>query len=184
MLREPLLEGRVQLGVAHRGILLDVDLELDALRRIRVLLQLRQPRAQRRAAIEAVRDRRILAPRHVAEPAAAPLDAHCVRIVRIVRLAYELERVADAQILPQRGRLAVAEARQGRTLYEQAHALRVCRNSQKRQGETKDQTHCESTRSDPLRGRPGAARRSGSWPQDAARGTAAPPPATASAWLR
>jgi hypothetical protein len=62
-------------------------------------------------AIQAPGDRRVFAPRHVAQLVAAPVDAHRVRIVRIVALADQLERVALAQLRPDLRGLAVTEAR-------------------------------------------------------------------------
>ena len=53
--------------------------------------------AQRMATIEAPRGGRVFAPRQVAELAPAPANAHRVRVVRVVRLAAQFKRVADAQ---------------------------------------------------------------------------------------
>src|SRR5262245_53432462 len=55
-----------------RGILLDVNLEAQPPGRVRMLGERADPRPQRRAAVEAPRQRGVLAPRHVAELVAAP----------------------------------------------------------------------------------------------------------------
>ena len=80
-------------------------------------------RAQRRAAVQAPGECRVLAPRDVAELVAAPAHRHRVRIVRIVRLARELEPVTDAQLAPKIGGGVIAEAGQRRVLHQEANAL-------------------------------------------------------------
>jgi hypothetical protein len=80
-------------------------------------------RAQRRATIESPCQRRILAARHIAELAPLPVHRDRVRVVRIVRLARELEPVADAQLAPHAGCGVMAETGERRVLHEQAHAF-------------------------------------------------------------
>src|SRR5439155_17475761 len=79
---------------------LRVHLELDAPRRVRMLRQPADARAQRLAAIESPGERGVLAPRHVAELAAAPRQAHRIGVVRVVGLARERERITDAELAP------------------------------------------------------------------------------------
>src|SRR6267143_2200558 len=79
------------------SILLEVHLELDATRRIGMGREAADARAQRLAAVQAPCERRIFAPRHVAQLAAAPRDTHGAGIMRIVRLATQLEGVAHPQ---------------------------------------------------------------------------------------
>src|SRR3989449_3323606 len=64
------------------SILLEVNLELDATRRIGMGREAADARAQRLAAVQAPCERRIFAPRHVAQLAAAPRDAHGAGIMR------------------------------------------------------------------------------------------------------
>ena len=66
---------------------------------------------------------RVLAPRHVAEHAAAPQHLHRVRVVRVAGLARELERVADPQLAPHLGGGVVAKPGERRVLDQQANAL-------------------------------------------------------------
>src|SRR5687768_7874199 len=106
-----------------RRILLDVHVEADPARRVRMLGEGADASAQRRAAVQAPGECRVLAPRDVAELVAAPAHRHCVRIVRIVRLARELQPVTDAQLAPKIGGGVIAEAGQRRVLHQEANAL-------------------------------------------------------------
>src|SRR5262245_6017493 len=110
-------------GLDHGRILLDVDLEAQPARRVGMLGERADARAQRRAALEPPGERGVLAPRHVAEHAAAPQHPDRVRVVRVAGLARELERVADAQLAPHFGRGVVTKAGERRVLHQQAHAL-------------------------------------------------------------
>ncbi len=65
--------------------------------------------AQRRAAVEAPRERGIVAFGHIAELASAPAHRDGIGIVRIVALARELERIAHAQLVRYVGRGVVAQ---------------------------------------------------------------------------
>src|SRR5256886_9485589 len=103
-------------------ILLEVNLELDATRRIGMGREAADARAQRLAAVQAPCERRIFAPRHVAQLAAAPRDAHGAGIMRIVGLAAQLEGVAHPQLIPYFRGGVIPETRQRRALHQQAPA--------------------------------------------------------------
>jgi hypothetical protein len=78
----------------------------------RALIRRRHPLA----AVHGPGERGVLGARHVAELAAAPFDPHRVRVVRVRRLADEVERVADGELLPDRRRFVIPEARERRAL--------------------------------------------------------------------
>src|SRR5207247_1381946 len=107
------------------SILLEVNLELDATRRIGMGREAADARAQRLAAVQAPCERRIFAPRHVAQLAAVPRDAHGAGIMRIVGLATQLEGVAHPQLIPYFRGGVIPETRQRRALHQQAHARRA-----------------------------------------------------------
>ena len=105
--------------------LLDEYLERDALSRVSVRAEGADPGADRLAAVHRPGNRRVFAARHITEPAPAPFDPHCIRVVGIVGLANEFEPVADAQFGKQTRRFVVAKTRERRTLDEQPHLLRL-----------------------------------------------------------
>src|SRR5688572_13239492 len=107
---------------AMRAILLDVHLEAHAARRIGMLRERADARAQLHAALKAPRQRRVLAPRHIAEHASAPEHTHRVRVVRVLGLARELERIANAQRRPHFSGSVIAKAGQRRVLDQKADA--------------------------------------------------------------
>src|SRR5262245_14558949 len=122
-----------------------VPLALDPARRLGVLRQPADARAQALAAIEPPRRGGVLAPRQIAELVPAPRDAHRVRVVRVVRFAAQLERVAQAQLVPHVGRCVVPKAGERRALHENPHLLR---HSRLREGKHEcyspkaSRTHC------------------------------------------
>src|SRR5207237_10127972 len=101
---------------------LDIDLEFEAPRRVRMRPQAADARAQPLAAIEAPGEERVLAARHIAELVSAPGQAHRVRVVRVVALVLEPQRIADAELAPEFLRRVVAKAGERRALHDQAHA--------------------------------------------------------------
>src|SRR5512145_2643524 len=116
-------EVRGDAGLEHAAILLDVDVETHTARGIGMLHERADASAQWRAALERPGKRRVLAPRDVAERAAAPQHLHGVRVVRVVRLARELEAVADAQLAPHFGGGMIAKAGKRRALHDNANLL-------------------------------------------------------------
>src|SRR3954468_23497776 len=79
---------------------LDEHLDLDAPGRIRVRSKAADARLQRRAAVEAPRERGIVALGHIAELAATPGDGDCVGIVRVFGLRPGSEGVTHANPRP------------------------------------------------------------------------------------
>src|SRR5258708_4658379 len=75
-------------------------------------------RLQSLAAVQSPGKRAIFAPRHVAKLAPAPRDADGLCVVRIVRLADELERIADPQFVPQVSSRVIAKPRERRALHD------------------------------------------------------------------
>src|SRR5258708_5811035 len=70
------------------------------------------------AAVQSPGEHAVFAPRHVTQLAAAPRDADGLGVVRIVRLANELERIADPQLVPQFRGSVMAKPCEGRALHE------------------------------------------------------------------
>src|SRR5258708_27564546 len=75
-------------------------------------------RLQSLAAVQSPGKRAIFAPRHVAKLAPAQRDADGLCVVRIVRLADELERIADPQFVPQVSSRVIAKPRERRALHD------------------------------------------------------------------
>src|SRR5688572_22628499 len=110
-------------SIARFYPLLRNHLELEAARRSRLGRKAADARGKRGAAVQPPGERRVLVPRHIAELAPAPRDAHRIRVVRVVTLTRELQAVADAQLLPDLRRGVIAKARQRRALHDQGDFL-------------------------------------------------------------
>src|SRR5215471_1111959 len=82
-----------------------IHLELDPPCRVRMLCKPADARAQVLAAVQSPRQRTVLPARHVAELATAPPYGDSERVVPVAGLAAQLERIADAQHVPERRRL-------------------------------------------------------------------------------
>src|SRR2546423_13441658 len=76
-------------------------------------------RLQRLAAVESPGERRVFAPRQIAELVSVPRDSDRVGIVRILGLARELQPIAYAQLRPDIGGRIVTKTRQRGALHQQ-----------------------------------------------------------------
>src|SRR5260370_9559953 len=94
------------------------------------------------AAVQSPGEKAVCAPRHVTQLAAAPRDADGLGVVRIVRLANELEGIDDPQLVPQFRGSAMAKPWEGRALHEYPDARPgFLRPGRRRQQQSREQDY-------------------------------------------